>query len=89
LKHNYDNIRSQKIIFVENKKRTLIKTAVYRGSTTVLLFALSWIFTNNVYETSLITILFNVVATAIYYFHERFWSKIDWGIISSAKTQTK
>ena len=72
---------------MENKRRTLIKTAVYRGSTTVLLFALSWVFTNNVYETSLITILFNVIATAIYYFHERFWSKIDWGIMSSTKPQ--
>ena len=74
---------------MENKRRTLIKTAVYRGSTTVLLFALSWIFTNNVYETSLITILFNVIATAIYYFHERFWSKINWGIISTTKTPNK
>jgi len=71
---------------MEDKKRTLAKTAIYRGTTTALLFALSWIMTNNVYETSLITILFNVIATAIYYFHERFWAKINWGIRISAKT---
>lgn len=76
------------MIAMENKKRTLIKTALYRGSTTALLFALSWIFTNDVYETSLITILFNLIATAIYYFHERFWSKIDWGMIPATKTSS-
>jgi len=57
-----------------------MKTLVYRGSTTILLFALSWAYTGNLYETSLITILFNVIATAIYYGHERMWLKISWGI---------
>lgn len=74
---------------MEDQKRTLVKTAIYRGSTTVLLFALSWILTNNVYETSLITILFNVVATAIYYFHERFWSKVSWGTSQITKKPSK
>ena len=74
---------------MENKKRTLAKTAIYRGSTTVLLFTLSWILTNNVYETSLITILFNIVATVIYYVHERFWSTVKWGIVSQPKNSSK
>lgn len=73
------------MINVENNKRTLAKTAIYRGFTTVLLLVLSWIFTKDVYETSIITILFNVIATAGYYIHERFWSKVDWGIISTKK----
>jgi len=64
---------------LESKKRTLAKTAVYRGSITVLLFTLLWLFTNNIYETSLITIIFNVAATIIYYFHERMWGRINWG----------
>ena len=65
---------------MENQKRTLAKTIVYRGTTTILLFALSYILTNNLYDTSLITILFNIFATVIYYFHERMWGKITWGI---------
>jgi len=73
-------------LVMENIKRTIAKTIIYRGSTTVLLFALSWILTNNVYETSLITILFNVIATAIYFFHERFWSKVSWGVSNPSKT---
>jgi uncharacterized membrane protein len=70
---------------LDNQKRTLLKTTIYRGSTTVLLFALSWILTNDIYETSLITILFNIIATVIYYFHERMWSKINWGTVSADK----
>ncbi len=65
--------------WMDSTKRTLAKTAVYRGSITVLLFTLLWLFTNNIYETSLITIIFNVAATIIYYFHERMWGRINWG----------
>jgi uncharacterized membrane protein len=63
----------------------LAKTAVYRGSITVLLFTLLWLFTNNIYETSLITIIFNVAATIIYYFHERMWGRINWGNTNETK----
>ena len=72
---------------MDSQKRTLAKTAIYRGSTTALLFALSWVMTNNIYETSLITIIFNVVATAIYYFHERMWGRISWGSLESKTTK--
>jgi len=64
---------------LDSKKRTLVKTAVYRGSITLLLFVLLWLFTEDIYETSLITIVFNVLATIVYYFHERMWDKIVWG----------
>ncbi len=70
---------------MDSTKRTLAKTAVYRGSITVLLFALLWLFTNDIYETSLVTIIFNVAATIIYYFHERMWDKIRWGTRIDAK----
>ena len=66
--------------YMDSTKRTLAKTAVYRGSITVLLFILLWLFTKNIYETSLVTIVFNVAATIIYYFHERMWGKISWVI---------
>lgn len=64
-----------------------MKTLVYRGSTTILLFILSWVFTGNLYETSVITILFNVIATAIYYIHERLWLKTNWGIFPKTQNQ--
>ncbi len=70
---------------LESKRRTLAKTALYRGSTTALLFTLGWMLTNDFYETSLITILFNVIATVIYYFHERMWTRINWGVLPETK----
>lgn len=71
---------------MDSTKRTLAKTAVYRGSITLLLFALLWAFTNNIYETSIVTIIFNVAATVVYYFHERMWSRIKWGEIKTKQT---
>ncbi|CAD6521027.1 conserved hypothetical protein [metagenome] len=64
---------------MDSKKRTLVKTAVYRGTITLLLFVLLWIFTGDIYETSIVTLVFNLAATIIYYFHERMWGKITWG----------
>ena len=70
---------------MDSKKRTLAKTAVYRGSTTALLFTLLWATAHDIYETSLITIIFNVLATVIYYFHERMWGKVKWGNVEHSK----
>ena len=84
--HNIKEIMETAFHYLlENQKRTLAKTAIYRGSTTVLLFTLGWVMTGNLYETSLITIVFNVIATAIYYFHERMWGKISWGMLPQTK----
>ncbi len=74
---------------MDSTKRTLAKTAVYRGSITVLLFGLLWAFTGNIYETSLVTIVFNVAATVIYYFHERLWGRINWGNTIETKQSLK
>lgn len=73
---------------MDTKQRTLAKTALYRGSITILLFTLLWFSTNNIYETSVITIIFNVLATIIYYFHERLWGKIKWGNVEEPKRVT-
>ena len=70
---------------MDSKQRTLAKTAVYRSSITILLFTLLWISTNNIYETSVVTIIFNVLATIIYYFHERMGGKIKWGNLAEPK----
>jgi len=65
---------------VESQKRTLVKTCIYRGFTTTALFVISWMYTGNFVDTSIITILFNIVATVFYYAHERLWLKSKWGI---------
>lgn len=68
---------------METHKRTLLKTAIYRGFTTIILFAISWLYTGNFIESSVITIIFNVLATIFYYMHERMWMRTNWGVIQS------
>ena len=65
---------------MESQKRTLVKTATYRSSTVVLLFVTTWMYTGNIGDSSIITIAFNGAATAFYYYHERIWNKMKWGI---------
>jgi len=68
---------------VENKKRSIVKMLTYRAILTALLAVISWIFTGNAGQTTIITIVFSVSATAIYYVHERLWNGIKWGMNSS------
>jgi uncharacterized membrane protein len=51
----------------------------YRAILTALLAIISWIFTGNLGQMTVITIVFSVSATAIYYVHERVWNGIKWG----------
>ncbi|MBM3910101.1 MAG: DUF2061 domain-containing protein [Thaumarchaeota archaeon] len=65
---------------MESHKRTIVKTAIYRGFTTVFLAVLTWLYTGSLQDATFVTIVFNVVATVFYYFHERAWLRIRWGI---------
>ena len=78
------NIDSHRLDFTsmksESRKRSLVKMIVYRAILTVLLAVISWIFTGDTGQTTIITIIFSISATAIYYLHERVWNGIRWGI---------
>jgi uncharacterized membrane protein len=63
---------------MENKKRAVAKTLSYRVIVTILLAVISWIFTGDLSQTSGITIAFAIVATGVYYVHERIWAKVKW-----------
>ena len=52
----------------------------YRAILTALLAVISWIFTGNLGQTTTITIVFSITATAIYYVHERVWNGVSWGL---------
>ncbi|MFM8659228.1 MAG: DUF2061 domain-containing protein [Candidatus Nitrosotenuis sp.] len=63
-----------------SNKRILAKTILYRGIVTAILFAVSWVFTGNITDTTVITITFNVLATIAYFLHEKMWDKVSLGI---------
>jgi uncharacterized membrane protein len=62
-----------------SNKRIIMKTIIYRGIVTAILFGVSWVFTGNLIDTTTITVIFNVLATIAYFFHEKMWDKISWG----------
>jgi uncharacterized membrane protein len=68
-----------KQLFVETQKRSFVKSITYRTAATIVLVVSSWIFTEDFFQTSAITISFTILATIVYYFHERIWDKIKWG----------
>lgn len=63
---------------MESRRRSFVKMVIYRGIITVVLAVITWIFTGNTGETTLITIVFSISATAIYYVHERIWARVKW-----------
>jgi uncharacterized membrane protein len=71
---------SRRDFLKESRKRSLVKMLVYRAIITVLLAVISWIFTGNLGQTTIITVVFSILASAIYYLHERMWNNIHWGL---------
>jgi uncharacterized membrane protein len=64
---------------VESSKRSLVKTLTYRTIATALLAVISWLYTGDPFQTSVITILFTVFSTLAYFIHERIWANMNWG----------
>ena len=72
---------------MESKKRAIIKSLTYRALATAILAVISWIYTSNVGQTTIITVIYTVLSTAGYYAHERLWDKTNWEIKKERKTQ--
>jgi uncharacterized membrane protein len=63
---------------MESKKRTIIRAISYRALVTAILGVLSWTFTANASQTTIITVAYAILATIGYYGHERIWNRISW-----------
>jgi uncharacterized membrane protein len=63
----------------ESRARSLAKTVAYRVVAVALLAAVTYAFTGNLGETTLVTIVFNIGGTVAYFGLERLWDGIDWG----------
>lgn len=63
----------------ETNKRSLVKTISWRvvGSTSAVIISLA--VTGSIAIASTIGILHLISNTILYFFHERFWNKINWG----------
>lgn len=63
----------------ERKTRLLIKAVSWRIIALLVPGAVSYIFTGNWEEASLITLVYSVIQVFIYFTHERIWERIKWG----------
>ena len=63
---------------MESKKRTIVKALSYRALVTAILAVISWTFTSNADQTTIITVVYAILATIGYYGHERIWNGIGW-----------
>jgi uncharacterized membrane protein len=60
-------------------KRSFVKTVTYRIVIVIVVFIIALFVTHKTSSALTITGWNAVLATAIYYFHERLWSRITWG----------
>ena len=64
---------------MDTKKRSWVKSIVWRLIGIVLLGLISYLVTSDWKEMSIITVLFHGIRVILYYYHERAWEHISWG----------
>lgn len=65
----------------ETNKRSIVKALTYRFWQSVNTFSISLVVTGKIDMAATIVSIEVVVKIFIYFFHERIWSKIRWGLI--------
>ena len=66
--------------FMETHKRSIVKSITFRIIATIITFIVVWIFTKDIVVSGGVTIIENLIKMIAYYFHERVWTGIAWGI---------
>ncbi len=69
----------------ETKTRSVVKSIVWRLLCIVVSIIVSFFLTGNWDIAVAIGTIYNVITMILYYFHERMWNKIAWGIKSPGK----
>ena len=64
---------------MDTKKRSWVKSVVWRVIGIALLGAIAYMVTGNWQDMAIITVLFHGIRLVMYYFHERAWERISWG----------
>ena len=64
----------------EAHSRSMAKAVSWRVLGSLDTFLLSWLFTSSVKAASAIAITEVLTKMVLYYFHERAWSSVNWGV---------
>ena len=65
---------------IEKTTRSIVKARTYRIWQSINTFLISWLITGKIDMAVAIVSIEVVVKIVIYFFHERIWSKIKWGL---------
>lgn len=65
----------------ENNSRSLAKTVTWRVFAVIVTFLTVYAFTANAKLASGATVVRELAAIILYYFHERIWNRFHWGRI--------
>lgn len=57
-----------------------MKSVTWRVLGILILGGITWGLTNSWQITTGVTVLFHAIRVVLYYFHERFWDRMDWGL---------
>tara|TARA_B110000114_G_scaffold85064_1_gene89920 strand:- start:919 stop:1125 length:207 start_codon:yes stop_codon:yes gene_type:complete len=60
------------------KKRTLVKTMIWRVTASLTTFVIAWILTGDLIIGATIGSIEAIAKTFLYYYHERIWNNINW-----------
>lgn len=64
----------------ESNKRSIMKAISYRIIIILLDFSVIYLLTKKISVAAGFMIISNIYTTVAYFFHERIWNKIKWGI---------
>jgi uncharacterized membrane protein len=65
---------------IETKKRTIVRAISYRLTAWLFTIFWTWLFTGDVAKSASFATLLHILLTVDYYFHERAWLRIKWGL---------
>ena len=70
---------------MESRKRSIVKALFWRVIGIIVLGAITWILTKDSQTTTSITLMFHTINLVLYYYHERLWERIDWGLLKMSE----
>ena len=70
---------------MESRQRSLVKSILWRSIGVFVLSSITWLLTNNLEVTTILTFLYHTMNLVLYYFHERFWDRIEWGLLKKTE----
>jgi len=69
---------------METRKRSIVKSITFRIIATLLTFLVVWLFTRDIVVSSGVSIVENLLKMVAYYFHERAWVNVKWGLVEKS-----